>query len=401
MLIVGLALSRYGQYTWQYFTPALPTIRSHSPGIYGAWITVALAGAIWLLAPWRPVRSAWARGFLVATLLAWVVRIGIARFHGDMVDLNIWLYPTVLVLLWLKFPDLYGWRAALATLGWTSSLLLIWTRTSELLGWIPMAPVSPNLVAFEVAEYWLPLSGWLGPEGRWPGPLGGTAYTGALGALLLVLAFALRTKSSWFFGAVGAIVLLLTSSRGAIAGAGAGVAIAVLFSNWRLLNRLTFTVRALLASLGGLVVMAIMVSTNVTLTGRTSFWLDFLDLWRQSPILGVGTSGYLEGTEATAISGTAHSFYIDELARNGLFGFIVLLASFAIAAVLGLKAAHLHAPGPLALFAAVAVLGLVNTPFPWLSPSLMWFFYVLPVLWASAIVSVSGGTSPQQSRASN
>jgi len=401
VLIVGLAASQYAQYVWQYFTPALPTIRSHAPGVWGAWVVVMLAGIVWLFAPFRIPRNSWLNAFLVVSLIGWTARFAIARGHGDLLDLTIWLYPIILLMLWAKFPAATQWRTILLALGWTGSILLVWTRASELLGWIPMAPVSADLVRFEIGEYWLPLSGTLGPEGRWPGPLGGTAFTGALGALLLVLAFALRTKSSWVFGTVGAVVLLLTSSRGSIAGAGAGVAIAILFSNWRLLERFGFLARAALAGAGGLLVIAVVVRTNLTLTGRTNFWFDFLDLWLQSPVIGVGQTGYYEGTDATAVSGTAHSFYIDELARNGLIGLTLLAIGFVIAAVLAIRTAKVRAPGPLALLTTIAVLGIVNTPFGWLSPSLMWLFYVLPVLWAGSILSAHDDPRPTPSDTPN
>lgn len=401
VLIIGLAFGKYGQYTWQYFTPALPTIRSHSPGIWIAWLTVGIAGLVWLLAPWRLPRNRWIQAFLALTLVAWAGRWLIARTHSDLLDLTIWLYPIVIIMFWTKFPDLRTIRTSLLALGWISSILLLWTRASELLGLAPMAPVSPDLVAFEVGEYWLPLSGLLGPEGRWPGPMGGTAYTGALGALLLVLAFALRTRSSWVFGSVGIIVLLLTSSRGAIAAAGAGIAIAVLFSDWRILQRWGFFARSAIAAAGGLAVMALVVRTNLTLTGRTNFWFDFLALWQESPVIGVGTSGYLEGTQATAVSGTAHSFYIDELARNGLVGFVFLLAGFAVALILGIQAARISVSGPLALLSSIAVLGIVNTPFSWLSPSLMWMFYIVPILWAAIVLQDSRHPVPEHQTTSN
>lgn len=394
IIIVGLGLGRYGQYTWQYFTPGLPTIRSHSPGIWIAWVTLAIAAVAWLLAPWRLPRGRWIQIFLGITLIAWLGRWLLAQTHGDLLDLTIWLYPAVVLMLWTKFPDLRTLRTSLMTLGWVGSILLIWTRASELFGLVPMAPISPDLVAFEVGEYWLPLAGWLGPEGRWPGPMGGTAYTGALGALLLVLAFALRGKSSWVFGSVGVVVLLLTSSRGAIAAAGAGVAVAVLFSDWRPLRSWSFRVRALFAALGSAVVLALVVRTNIGLTGRTSFWIDFLELWQVSPLIGVGTSGYQEGTQATAVSGTAHSLYIDELARNGLMGFLLLLAGLTVAIIMALQSARIGVSGPLAMLIALLVLGIVNTPFSWLSPSLMWMFYLLPILWAAAEVQAHASTNP-------
>lgn len=387
VIIVGLTLALYLQYLWQYFAPGLPVIKGQSPGIWVSGVTTAVAIGLWLLLPLRPARNRWAQAFLTVTLAGWVIRLALAFMHGDQTNYTVWLYPVIIVLLWLKFPTAAELRAGLLVLGWTGSLLLVWTRFSELTGIYPMAPVAPELVAFEVGEYWLPLSGWLGPEGRWPGPLGGTAFTGILGALLIVLAFAVRSRSSWVFGAVGILTLLLTSSRGAYAATGAGVAVAVLFSDWKSLRRLRFWMRAVIAAVGAALTLGLVIRTNTGLTGRTSFWPEFLDLWRSSPLTGVGTSGYQDGTVATQISGTAHSFYVDELARNGLLGFLALITGFVVAAVLCVMAAKALNGGPLALLATVAVLGIANTPFAWLSPSLLWLFYVLPVLWAASLLA--------------
>lgn len=386
VVIVGMTVALYLQYLWQYFVPGLPVIKGQSPGIWISGLAIALAIVLWLLLPFRPARGTWVQAFLAITLIGWIVRIVLAYAHGDPTNYTVLLYPIILILLWLKFPTAAELRTALLVLGWTGSALLVWTRLSELTGIYPMAPVAPDLVAFEVQEYWLPLSGWLGPEGRWPGPLGGTAFTGILGALLIVLAFAVRSRSSWVFGAVGILTLLLTSSRGAYAATGAGVAVAVLFSDWKPLRRLRFGLRAVIAGIGAALTLALVIRTNTGLTGRTSFWPDFLDLWRSSPLTGVGVSGYQEGTVATQISGTAHSFYIDELARNGLVGMAVLLTGFLFAAILCITAARTLQGGPLALLATVAVLGIANTPFSWLSPSLLWLFYVLPAMWAAALV---------------
>lgn len=401
IFIIGLTLGTYAQYTWQYFTPALPTIRSHAPGIWIAGLTMAIGLMVWLLSPWRVAQSKWLQAFFVITLVGWLTRWALAESRDDLLDLTVYLYPVAVVMLWMKLPSHHDMRIILFTLAWTATGLLIWTRFSELVGWIPMAPVSPDLVAFEIGEYWLPLSGTLGPEGRWPGPTGGNAYTGALGALLLVLATVLRSKFSLLFGLTGVLVLLLTSSRGSIAAAGAGLAVALLFGNARILTRLSFGQRGVLAALGGTVVILLVVRTNTGLTGRTTFWLDFIDLWRQSPLTGVGTTGYLEGTNWTATAGSAHSLFIDELSRNGAVGFILLMVGFALAVILAFKAARLNESGPLAILSAIAVMSLVNTPINWLSPSVLWLFYVLPVMWAGIMVQDTRNAVPDHQTTSN
>ena len=398
VLVVGLAISIYGQYTWQYFDPALPTIRAQAPGIWLAGLAVIAAGLLWLLTPWRRPQGLWVNVFLVLILTGWVARLSVASFRGDAYDLTVWLFPVVMIMFWLKFPSTSTLRVSLLALGWAGSIILVWTRVSELAGLVPMAPVSPDLVSYEVRNYWLPLAGTLGPEGRWPGPMGGTAFTGALGALLLVLGVAIKSKSSWVFGFVGLLALGLTSSRGAIAGAGVGVAVAILFGRSIFLRTWSFRKRSGVAFSAVAVLMVLIIQRNLTLTGRTSFWLDFLELWRSSPILGVGQSGYMEGTQATAISGTAHSLYIDELARNGLLGLVLLVSGLAVALLMAWKAAKSESSGSLALIVTVAVIGIVNTPFGWLSPSFLWMFFFLGALWAA---SLSDESEERRARPSN
>lgn len=386
-LIVGLTISTYLQYLLQYLDYGIPVIKGQSPLIWGMGLTVIIALAFWFPLPWKRATGAWTQAFLAALGAGWLVRLALSYVHHDGFNYTTWLYPILLLMVWLKAPSALDARAGMLVLGWSGAILLTWTRVSELIGAIPMASVSPDLVSFEVHEYWLPLSGWLGPEGRWPGPLGGTAFTGMLAALLVVLAASIRAKSSWFFAFVGIIGLFLTSSRGSFAAAAAGVGIAVVFSSWPLLSRVNFPWRVAVAAIGGAATLALLLKASPGLTGRTTFWPDFLHLWSTSPITGVGATGYAQGTNWTQTAGSAHSFFIDELARNGLLGFVVLIATFISALGIGLIAAKRKNGGPLAMTATVIVLGIANTPFSWLSPSLLWLFLLFPVFWASSIAN--------------
>lgn len=384
-LIIGFGLVTYLHHLWQYLEVGIPVIKGQAVLVWGSGLTVALAILLWALIPWRPVRNPWGTALFAVLLLGWSLRLALMPVHGDAYPYSVWLYPMVLLMIAIKFPNLNEVRVSLLTLGWVATLLLVWTRLSELVGIFPMTPVPSWLVEFEVGEYWLPLAGTLGPDGRWPGPLGGTAFTGMLGAFLVVLAIALKTKSSWAFGVVGVLTLLLTSSRGAFAATAAGVGVAIIFSQWSRLARVSFKWRIAIALGGAAATFAVLLRASPNLTGRTTFWPDFLELWLSEPILGVGGSGYLEGSEWTQSAGSAHSFFIDELSRNGLLGFTVLLATFAIALGLGLKSAQQREGGPLALLTTMTVLGIANTPFTWLTPSLLWLFLIFPTVWALAV----------------
>ena len=383
-LIVGFTVARYLQYAWQYFLPDIPVVKGQPPGIWVGALTVLVSAGLWLA--YRGGRPhGWLSNSLFASLaIGWLIHYGLLVLHGDGYDYSVWFYPAVIALIWLKFPTAADARALMLVLGWSATGLLVWTRTSEMLGILPMAPVPSWLLEFELREYWLPLSGWLGPEGRWPGPMGGTAFTGMLGALLVVLAVSLRTRSSWVFGTVGVVTLLLTSSRGAFAATAAGVGVAILFSDARVLRRIGFGWRLGIAAAGALGTAALLFRASPNLTGRTEFWPDFLELWTTAPMVGVGATGYEQGTSWTQSAGSAHSLFIDELARNGPLGFTAMIVTLGIVAALAVRAARRTVSGPLALFVAFAVLGIANTPITWVNPSLLWLFLIIPAIWAGA-----------------
>jgi hypothetical protein len=330
--------------------------------------------------------------FFAVVLVTWVAMITLQWVRHDAHDYTVWLYPIVVGMLWLKTPNLADVRSGLFVLAWLGTAMLAGTRIAELTGVLPMVPVPQDLVNFEVGEYWLPLSGWLGPEGRWPGPLNGTAYTGMLGAMLLVLAVALWSRWSWVFGFVGAVTVLLTSSRGAFAAVAVGIAVALLFSDEAWLRWLSMRWRLALGALGTLATFGMLLKSSPGLTGRTTFWPDFLHLWASSPVTGVGATGMATGTSATYSAKSAHNLVIDELARNGLLGFGLLLAALVIGTYLAMRPALSRFGGPLALVAAFLTLGVANTPTSWLSPSMLWMFLILPIIWAGSWLAERAST---------
>lgn len=383
-LVIGLTISVYLQYVWQYFYPSIPVFFGQSPGIWASALTIAISAPLWLLCEQRPAKGPWAITFFALLLTGWLVHFALLLKHHDPYDYTVFFYPVIVAMLAMRVPNAADMRAVLNVFGWSVAALLVWTRLSELAGLIPMAPVPAELVSFEVREYWLPLAGWLGPEGRWPGPLSGTAFTGMAGAILLVLAVVIRRKSSWVFAIVGILALLLTSSRGAFAAGACGVAIAVLFSDAAIVRRVPFGARLAVGAVGAVSVLLVLLKASPNLTGRTEFWPDFIHLWQSSPWTGVGATGYLQGTNWTITAGSAHNLYIDSLARNGVLGLLIDLLALAVMAALAIRAARHKLGGPLALITTFIVLGIANTPITWVNPSLLWLALVLPALWALA-----------------
>jgi Lipid A core - O-antigen ligase and related enzymes len=205
-----------------------------------------------------------------------------------------------------------------------------------------------------------------------------------MAALLVVIAIAFWSRSSWVFLVVGGLTLVLTNGRASIGAAAAGVVILVMFSRNPRLARLPRTLRII----GGSVVLVagalIMFARPAGLTGREKIWPAFLELWSQSPLLGVGGTGIANGNEVAQFYGHAHSLYIDELARWGLVGFLAQFAAVGIGVYIAARAAGFGFPGPLAVIVTYLITGVTEPRNDWIAPSATGFLLILMVLAASA-----------------
>lgn len=73
-------------------------------------------------------------------------------------------------------------------------------------------------------------------------------------------------------------------------------------------------------------------------TGRALVWAESVEVWQQSPAVGMGVNWFLDDAQAMgnvakwAFVGTGHNVVVDTLVRSGLLGIVVLLPLF-IAAV--------------------------------------------------------------------
>lgn len=377
-LAATIVIAKYVSYLREHVWPEIPLIKSHAPIIYVAALGVCVAGILWLLYRGRRTRSnqlQWLLGLLVVT---WFVHIIIAISHGDLFPISAFLYVPVVLALWLKTPTALDFTAALRFLGVLVASLLVITRALEMLGLIPMLDVGQGLVDFEVAHYWLPLSGTIGPEGRWPGPGGHNAMTGNSGAMLVVLAAGLQRYWRWGLGLVGVLTLLLTSSRNSYLAVIVGVALIVVTGDNWLTRRVSR--KALIGSLaaGVAVVTAYVLILNPNLTGRTTYWTLFFDLWMQNPLTGVGGTGISQGDPT--ISGTnGHNLVVDSLVRYGLIGAFLVVAIIVIALIIVLRAGRVRIALPLGIVGAFMTIGLVESDINWLGFSELWLWLILAV----------------------
>ena len=344
----------------------------------------AIASILWLAEPRRDAYPPILRAFLIALTTAWVAHWILYRIHGDAMNYTAALYVPILLMVLLKPPRWAQVRAAVFAFAWTITTVLVLTRLLEAIGVLQIKEQPQGVIDFDEARYFLPFNDLLGIDGRWPGPFGHNGDTAMMAALLVVIAFAFWTRASWIFLAVGVFVLTLTDGRASIGALACGLIIIWMFSNAR---RLDWAPRWVRIVTGVLVLLAgalLMFLRPAGLTGRERIWPAFLELWWESPWIGVGGSGFATGNEITQQFGHAHSLYIEELARSGLIGFVAQFVALGIGVFIAARAAGIGYPGPLAVMVAYFVTGVTEPRNNWIEPSATWFLLILMVLAASA-----------------
>ncbi len=257
---------------------------------------------------------------MAAGSVAWFVHLFLFRLHGDLFNHTAWLYVPILVMIWFKPPRANEGWAALTTLGWATAIVLVGTRLLEIVGVIDIMYVPQWIIEFDKANYWLPLSGHLGIDGRWPGPFGHNGVTALMGAILVVLAVARWTRSSPVFLTVGALTLLHTGGRSSVGAPLLGIVIVLMFTRTGPVGRIPAWIRIVAGCAAVALAAYAMFAADAGLTGRDTIWPAFVELWRTSIWTGVGGTGIAASGGITAEFGHAHSLYIDEPPETGCWG---------------------------------------------------------------------------------
>jgi hypothetical protein len=379
VLVVSIITARW----LQYLTDGAPWVKAQPAAVVVTYGGVALAVVLGVLLRRSADQNSYSRWFLGLMGAAWVVHISITLLHGDAFNFNAWLYLPVLALLAVRPPTARELVVALRILGWSLAVVIVATLVLELTGVIDPMYMDPELVAWESDRYWLPLNGLLDMEGRWPGPFGHSGDTGAVAALVVVIGLAFRGRFAWIVVSIGVLGLLLTSVRVAMVATVVGIAILVLFSRSRLVQRIPMWLRLSAAILGVVAVVAVMLGQSSSLTGRTTIWPPFVDLWLTSPVTGVGATGIAANGGITALSVHAHNQYLDALVRTGLIGFLVQAAALGYGIWLSLRAMVRGMAGPMAVIAAYLVIGITQAMNDWIYPGIPVLALILCILLAA------------------
>jgi O-antigen ligase len=354
---------------------------------------------LWLLYRGTRTRSPWLVSFLVAMILAWGVRLVLMIVHGDNFNHLAWLTPVFLLMLLFKTPP---WRDAwtgVVIVAWALAIILLSAYLFEVTGFYEALFLPEEIREFQQREYWLPLDGFLGIEGRWTGPLGHNTRTGLAAAIVFLVGCARWGKNTIPLVAIGTYMLLVTSVRASYLAAFVGVLILVVFSRRGVLARIPVWVRWTL--LGGAAAAAAlgMTITGAGLTGRQTIWPAFWELIPQSPLIGVGATGILEAGGVAAFRVDAHNIFLDELVRFGVVGLIVMVTALAIGTVITYRAASRGFAAGAAIVTAYLVASLTDIQNDWIQLYYHSVFVILSVVAAGQWLGEQSETAPEPAAA--
>ena len=363
-LVLTMMLAGYGTYIGHVIDVEPYRIKGQPLGISIPILLFPIAVALWLIYRGRRSQNLLVNLFLVGLTVSWVVHSLIASTHNDMITHTVWLFiPVVLMVLFKTPTGAEGWQALLL-IAWFAVVILVLTRVMEILNIVPMFSI-PDVAAtqWEKQNYWLPLSGYLGLDGRWPGPFGFNSKTGFVSVFLVVMGAARWSKSSWVFVIVGGLGIVLTGGRGVYLSLLSGLLVLVLMSRRGPLARISVTARA--AAGVGLVLVAglLFFFSPLGTTGRigdNGIWNSFLDLWRTSIWTGVGQQGIWNSVGRAHDAMDGHSLYVQEISKYGILGFTFQYLVLAVGVVVVVIAAIKGWSGPLAILVIYFVAGVTD-----------------------------------------
>ena len=355
-------------------------------------ILFPLALGLWVVFRGSRTCSRWLAVFLWAMVAAWAVRMSLMLVHGDQFNHLVWLTPVFLLMLLLKTPTWQdAWRAV-EVLAWALAAMLILSLVLEVTNVMEPMYLPPEITEFQQREYWLPLDGFLGVDGRWTGPFGHNTRTGFAAAMIFVVALGRLRRATVPLALIGVFFLLITSVRASYLAALTGILILVLFSHRGRLARIPGWVRW--ALLGGAAILGALgfTLTGAGLTGRENIWPAFWVLIPQNPVIGVGASGISEAGGLAALRVDAHNILLDELVRFGVVGFVAMIGALAMGTVIAFRAASAGFAAGAAVVTAFLVTSMTDIQNDWLQ---LYYHNVLIVL----AVMAAGQWSEQRSLA--
>ena len=323
--------------------------------------------------------------FLALLIVSWIVLWILEKRDGQGLNFTTFLVPLLVIMLLIKPASFRAVAIASATFAWVIagvfvvSIIYDFATRNSFGGLLIRIPGFPRT---------------LGEGARWEGPFGSPNYVGPFAAYLVLYSVTCRVWSRRILAAVGIVVLVMSGSRSAILGMLVGFIVYFIFSRSPRLVGLRRPVRVglTIALLVPFLVFAF--RADPTLNGRTPIWPEYWELWKRSPMEGVGTQliqDRINSGEYFAWFVHAHNMALDLLGRYGIIGFVMIAALLVVAVIIVGRAARRSSPMGLALVSAFLVIGLVEVHGSWL-------YWSIPTVWLLLAVLDSSTFAHEQER---
>ena len=332
-------------------------------GTWMAFLLTLLATLSWLAFRDSTRLVSLAKTTLTLMLLAWTYQLISTQIDGSLFNLTAFAVPLAIVMILLKPPRLSEVKMAGLTLGYSLALV---SALSLLLGSLGFGPDGFAVTDSGPSRFWV-FSDWMGIASRWGGPFASVNLASPVGGLLVVLAFSYKRTHRYMFLFSGFAILMLSQGRSAIIGVAAALVVITMWSpsvarsKYRIPLRLT-TFAGLAVGYAGTVLLF-----DPTAAGRAVIWSNFGNLWLESPITGVGSSGIANflareaGTPGFVPHNHMHSVLGDILVRFGAPMLILSLGVFVGATLISTRSASRDSGKNLAIVAFVVLAGLTET----------------------------------------
>ena len=358
-----------------------------------AIVTVIVMGVMWALCRTDHRVTRAQAVFLAAGFVAWVLSVLQVLLAGLPMRPEALIMGALLGLALVRPPDRASavWLIDLLaiSLAVVCLVLVILESNQVLPSWYARIadPVGAHgLQVYEIQSYWTPLRDILGLDGRWAGPFDHPGRAGQAGALILVWGLTRRGGLRVALVGSGLLFVLLAGSNTAYLSVAVGLTVLIAVAALQRLGRLPrWGILALV--LGSLAAAALLflvvVGPNPGLSGRTTVWPVYWDLWTTSPLTGVGDAAIAQAQQAELLPSWAyhaHNSWLDLLARRGIVVLALSVAAIAAALTVAVRSARLREPGPLALIVVVLVASITQPMVLWLLPTIPMVMVVLAVL---------------------
>jgi O-antigen ligase len=360
-------------------------------------LVVCAVGA-WALAAPEGQWSALARVWFVLVILQWLYLAVSTAQNGGRTDLAATFVPLGIMLLWLRPPGAASvWRAAdvFAVTVVAASVLVLALEVAHVIpSWYEaLGGYVGGLAAGDRESHWFALGSVLGLDGRWGGLGRDPNYAGPLGAFLVVYGFARPVVLRLVLVVSGLLFVVLADSRAAYAAVAVGLLVLVVLPGkgvrW---NQLTGT---RIAEIGiGLLMGGRLISDlignpagTLSMTGRTSMWPEFVSLFPESPMIGVGSARIGEAVANGTLPPWAfhgHNQYVDGLVRYGAIGLTFQVTVMLLAVAIVIMGAIRGSAYGLAALMTVLVATVTNLLLDWRVPSIELSAIFVAVLIAEA-----------------